>query len=322
MPDDRELARLLGIALPASRATRRRRARVAWVEGHDRAEPARLRDGAEEHAAFVRLLKDNVRTPKQLSERARGMIRAALDSAEITPSAPWIYVSLTFLEQDGERYAEGQCFVSAEPLGFSPGSISSVPVTLPYPWTDQQQPYHLDVIGLEVMSDEEAQACPEGVLWTMEFGGEVATRVAAFQCRAFRPGATTFAQTDWRPGRDKIAQWYGGELPGDTRAAEIGLSLLLDIQRRNPGPKPGTVKGQKYRDREGWHAALRTVALVKPIQTQIASQIIEIVANRLSISSTTISPTTVRRYMKLHGPESPEELRNGKWNCACHSCKR
>jgi hypothetical protein len=304
VPDDRELARLLG------------------VEGRDRAEPARLRDGAKQHAAFVRLLKDNVRTPEQLSERARGMIRAMLDRAEITPSAPWIYMSLTFLEQDGERYAGGTCFVSAEPLGFGPGSISSVPVTLPYPWTDRQQPYHLDVLGLEVMSDEDAQACPEGVLWTMGFGDEVATQVAAFQCRAYRPGADVYAQTDWRPNWDKVTRWYGGALPGDTLAAELGLGLLLDIPRQKPGPKTGTVEKAKYNSREEWHAALRTVALAKPIKTQIKTQIVEVVAGRLSIGGTSISATTVRRYMERFGPKTPEELRNGKWECACHSCKR
>jgi len=154
-------------------------------------------------------------------------------------------------------------------------------------------------------------------------------RVQYWLMRAAQLGSPMVAQIHWDPTfGDQLRrtieiegnEWNKAKLEVASTTAIRALMFLHGVVTR-PGPTPGTVEAAKYTNVEEWHAALHTVALAKPIRTEIKTQIVEVVAGRLSIGGTTISPTTVRRYMDRWGPRTHEELRNGKWNCGCHSCK-
>jgi hypothetical protein len=162
-------------------------------------------------------------------------------------------------------------------------------------------------------------------------GGHITLSLIVRVMQAYCRSSSVFGEVVWIKGKGQQARGENRIRNApfdrnrrdlkDTRAALTGVEMLLDMTKRR-GPKEGTVDAAIYTSVEEWHAALRTLALAKPIESQIPNQIIETVANRLSISGTTISPTTVRRYMAREGwgPKTPEELRNGKWDCGCHSC--
>lgn len=130
-------------------------------------------------------------------------------------------------------------------------------------------------------------------------------------------GATAYGEILWR-GDLGLTSVHHFDPAGRFDDLKPGWKALREFDGIKPpqrGPISGTVEAAKYTSVEGWHTALHTVALAKPIRTEIPTQIVAVVAGRLDIGT-----TTARRYMERWGPKTPGDLRNGKWDCDCHSC--
>jgi len=122
-------------------------------------------------------------------------------------------------------------------------------------------------------------------------------------------GVPIFGHADWRPGWTEVEYSYVGVTPGqkgDTRVADNGLLLFKNIPLPKPGPKPGTVKAQKYKTRPEWLAAIREH--VMPKRTVLTADD-DTIAHWLGISRTLLYD-----LMKRWGPPRKiDDLKHGRF---------
>jgi len=143
--------------------------------------------------------------------------------------APWVYAEYQFTRGHGEKILTGRMMGAASPLTWHPFQA-------PYNWADEHESYRLEIFGRDIASDDEARRVPDEAIWRWFLGPPTFFDVAAWRTRAIHPKASIFAQTDWCPNWPTVELSYGGGLPGDTRAAVIGLTLLQDIALKRSGP--------------------------------------------------------------------------------------
>jgi hypothetical protein len=138
-------------------------------------------------------------------------------------------------------------------------------------------------------------------------GGVIAVRLLA-QWVAVR-GCTPIGFIRWVDGRTPVSSIQDiDQAQDDATVLRVNRAIRTVVGiRRKRGPKLGTVKSQKYKTPEEWHAAIREKVLTKPIKTKVKTQIAEIAASRLDIST-----STMRRLQRKWLSQALEDVLNGK----------
>jgi hypothetical protein len=219
--DDRERARLLGLAVP------------------ERQPPATA-------LAYQLAMREAVRRAAHATMEAVGAetmhrIRRDLDVVGMQLPDDWEYHEVTFLRRGGEPRFHLRVVLS------TPGEISVVSMIEaegPHDWEDEHQPYRLELFGRRIRSRalfDQSKAAD--VQWAMHLNedGSEGHAMAAMRARAVHPDAGVYALAEWRPGWPGPEFSYGGVIPGrknDTKAADVGFHLLAEF--RNRVGRPGT----------------------------------------------------------------------------------
>jgi hypothetical protein len=142
---------------------------------------------------------------------------------------------------DGARVAHGHLIGPNMRTGLG---LVGLDFRSPYDWDDQHRDYRIEVFGRQLLSVDEARACPSDVVWTFGHASGAAVQLAAYRARVTRGDGSVHARGDWRPGWPDVKYSYGNVVPGrknDVQSAAIGLALLVDFQesqRKQPGPVP------------------------------------------------------------------------------------
>jgi len=227
-------------------------------------------------------------------------------------------------EPIGEAVVGGHGVASLAPRGL-PDKTVGFDFRTSFSWDSQYDGYGFELCGLIAGPDTDPAACPAEMAYrmTMEPGpsldGPEDVVLILRTARVMQLGIPIFGRVEWEPGWAQVEYSHVGVTPGsrgNTRVADEGLRLFANIPKRKRGPTPGTVKATKYKDHKAWHIAIHEKVLTKPIETKVKTQIAEIAASRLGIST-----STMRRLQGRWQSEALENVLNGKYWGAFHSCR-